>query len=163
MSKFWKFPAVAALALGTLFISAPPASAMVRGGVRVGFGHAFYGRGWYGGGWGLGWGGWWGPGWYAGWGPGYYWGPGPGQVKIATPDKSAAVFVDGGYVGPVAKAKKFPLRPGNNEVQLRDPNGQIVYDQEVNIIRGRTVKIDTGALPPPAPMQQPPMQQPGRP
>lgn len=159
MSRFWKAPAIAALALGTLFISTPSASAMIRGGFRGGFRGGYVGRGWYGGGWGLGWG--WGPGWYAGWGPGYYWGPGPGKVKINTPDKSAAVFVDGGYVGPVAKAKKFPLRPGNHDVELRDPNGQTVYSQEVNIIRGRTVDIHTGPIQP-MPVQ-PGMVQPGHP
>jgi hypothetical protein len=82
-------------------------------------------------------------------------------VKIVTPDKSAAVFVDGGYVGPVAKAKKFPLRPGNHDVELRDPNGQVVYSQEVNVMRGRTVEIHTGPMPP-APMQ-PGAMQPGNP
>jgi len=49
MSRFWKAPLIAALALGTLFISAPPASAALRGGF-----HAYYGHGWYGGGLGLG-------------------------------------------------------------------------------------------------------------
>jgi hypothetical protein len=155
MCRFWKAPVIAVIALGSLMISAPTASAMpaYRGG--VGFrGGVYYGPRW---GWGGGWG--WGlgyyPGWYGGWGPGYYWGPGPGKVKIVTPDKNAGVFVDGGFVGPVAKAKKFPLRPGTHDVELRDPNGQVIYNQEVNVIRGRTVEVNTGAVAPvqPAPVQ----------
>ncbi len=144
MLRFWKAPLIAVMALGTLMISAPPASAAVRVGFgyRGGIGIGVYGGGWYPG-WGYGWG--YGP---AGYGFGYYGSP-AGHVKIDTPDKSAAVFVDGGYVGPVAKNKKFPLRPGNHVVELRDPNGQVVYSEQVNVMRGRTVDIHTSpaALP----------------
>jgi len=147
MSRFWRAPAIAAIALGTLFISAPAASALPYRG-------HFYGRGWYGGGWGwrggwgwgAGWGwgpGWYGPGWYGAWSPGFYYGPGPGKVKIVTPDKNASVFVDGGYVGPVAKAKKFPLRPGNHDVELRDLNGHVLFHERVQVIRGRTTEVHT--------------------
>lgn len=136
MSRFAKAPLITALALGTFFISAPAASAALRGG--------FYGRGWYGGGWGWGWGpGWYGPGLFGWYGPGFYYGPGPGKVKIVTPDKNASVFVDGGYVGPVAKAKKFPLRPGNHDVELRDLNGHVLFNERVQVIRGRTTEIHT--------------------
>lgn len=137
MSRFWNASLVAIIALGTLFISAPAASAMpYRGG---GFRGGFYGGGgWYGGGWGLGW---YGPGYV--WGPGYYYGPDAGKVKIVTPDKNAAVFVDGGYVGPVAKAKKFPLVPGQHDVELRDLNGQTLFRERVEIMPGRTTEIRT--------------------
>jgi hypothetical protein len=141
MFRLWKASLVAVLALGTTLISAPPASAAVRVGFRGGIGIGVYGGGWYPG---------WGYGWYGPpYGPGYgYYGNPAGHVKISTPDKAASVFVDGGYIGPVAKAKKFPLRPGNHVVELRDPNGQIVYSEQVNVIRGRTVDIDTGAVQP---------------
>ncbi len=143
MFRFWKAPLIAVMALGTMLISAPQASAarvVFRGGFRGGF----YGGGWYGPGWGWGYGpAWYGPGFYGGWG----YGPPEGKVKIETPDKSAAVFVDGGYVGPVAKAKKFDLPPGNHDLELRDPNGQTVYRQEVNIARGHTTEVV--AAPPP--------------
>jgi hypothetical protein len=72
MSRFWKAPLIAALALGTFFISAPSAEGAFRGGFRGGF----YGGGWYGGGWG------WGPGWY---GPGYYGWYGPGYYTDMAP------------------------------------------------------------------------------
>jgi hypothetical protein len=141
MSRFWKAPLIGIVALGALLISAPPASAMVRGGFRGGF---YGGGGWYGGGWG--WGpGWYGPGYYGwyGYGPGYFYGPGAGKVKIVTPDKQASVFVDGGYVGPIAKAKKFPLRPGDHDVELRDLNGRTLFRERVQVIPGRTMEIHT--------------------
>jgi hypothetical protein len=64
-------------------------------------------------------------------------------VKIVTPDKSASVFVDGGYVGPVAKAKKFQLQPGAHDLELRDPNGRTLFDERVQVIRGRTTEVHT--------------------
>ena len=136
MFRLWKAPLMAVLALGTVLVSAPPASAAFRGGFRGGIGIGVYGGGYPG----------WGYGYYGpGWGYGYYGNP-AGQVKIVTPDKAASVFVDGGYVGPVAKAKKFPLQPGNHVVELRDPSGQIVYSEQVNVIRGRTTDIHTGTV-----------------
>ncbi|MGD0361759.1 MAG: hypothetical protein ABSC93_12870 [Bryobacteraceae bacterium] len=143
MSRFSKASLIGLIALGTLAISAPAVSAMPYrgGGFRVGVRGGFYG-----GGWGWGWGpGWYGPGVYGWYGPGYYgYGPGGGKVKIVTPDKTAGVFVDGGYVGPIAKSKKFHLMPGAHDVELRDPSGRVVYHQHVQIIRGRTTEIDTG-------------------
>jgi hypothetical protein len=138
MLRFWKAPLIAVMALGALMVWAPSASAAV----RVGFGYRG-GVGVYGGGWYPAWG--YGP---AGYGFGYYGSP-AGHVKIDTPDKSSSVFVDGGYVGPVAKNKKFPLRPGNHIVELRDPAGEVVYSEQVNVMRGRTVDIHTApaALP----------------
>jgi hypothetical protein len=134
MFRIWKAPLIAVLALASLFVSAPAASAMPR--VVV--------RGFYGPGWGWGWYGpaWYGPGWYAWWGPGfYYYGPDAGRVKIVTHDKDALVYVDGGYVGPVAKAKNLPLRPGNHDVELRDPSGNTFYSKSVQVIPGRTTEI----------------------
>jgi hypothetical protein len=139
MFRFWKAPLIAVLALGSFFISAPPASAAFRVGFRGGVG--FYGGGWYGPGWG------WGPGWYGpgyAWaGPGYYYGPSAGKVKIVTPDKNAGVYVDGGFVGPIAQAKKFPLSPGNHDVELRDLNGHTLFHERVDVIPGRTTEVRT--------------------
>jgi len=150
MFRSWKAPLVAVIALGTCFASVPAArAAVVVARPRVVFRPGLYARAWYprfGFGWGWGWGpAWygraWGPGWWWG-GPGYYYyGPRAGHVKIVTPDKSASVFVDGGYIGTVGHVKKFPLRPGNHEVQLRDPNGHTFYRQEVRVLPGKTVDI----------------------
>jgi len=131
MFRSWKAPlAIAAIAVGSLFIAAPTASAMpYRGGFRGGF---YVGGGWYGPGWGYG------PAW---WGPGYYYGPGPGKVKFVTHDKNASVYVDGGYVGLIAQFKKFPLPPGSHDIEVRDPAGRTIYHQRVDVIRGHTTDI----------------------
>ena len=138
MFRFRKAALVGALALGSLFVSAPPASAgvVVRGGF---YGRGFYGRGWYGGwGWGPAW---YGSGWYGPYWGGYYYGPTDGKVKIVTADKDASVYVDGGYAGTAAKMKKFSLRPGAHDLELRDPSGHEFYKQRVEVIRGRTTEI----------------------
>jgi PEGA domain len=144
MRRFLKVPLIAVLALAGFLTFAPvTASAAMRGGRVVIVGGGFYGRGWYGPGWG--WGGWYGPGWYYGpwgWGPGYYV-PNAGKVKIVTPDKNASVYIDGGYAGPVAKLKKFSLRPGNHEIALRDPSGHTFYQERVQVIPGKTIEIHT--------------------
>jgi hypothetical protein len=86
---------------------------------------------------------WWGPGWYAPyWGPGYAVVPYTGQVKIKTNNKNAAVFVDGGYAGQAAKLKKFALRPGTHNIELRGPSGHTFYQERVQVIPGKTVEID---------------------
>jgi hypothetical protein len=135
MFRIWKAPLIAVIALASLFVSAPKASARVAG-PRVVIRGGFYGPGW-------GWYGpaWYGPGWYAWWGPGYYYGPDAGKVKIITRDKDASVYVDGGYVGPVAKAKNLPLQPGNHDVELRDSSGNTFYRESVQVIPGRTTEI----------------------
>jgi PEGA domain len=144
MSRVFMSLAVALLGLVTLAPMAQAAPARgfygggFRGGVIVG---GFYGPGWYGPGW---WG--WGyPGWYGyGWGPGY--GPyAAGTVKIKTPMKDAQVYVDGGYAGLAAKLKKFQLRPGEHSIELRDPSGHTFYQQEVNVLPGRTIEIQPHA------------------
>jgi hypothetical protein len=124
MLRVFRAPLIAVFALAALLVSAPASSAAVRG--RVVIGGGFYGPGW---GWG-----WYGPGPYA-------YGPDAGKVKIVTHDKNASVYVDGGFVGPVAKAKNFPLRPGNHYLELRDPSGNTLYHDTVQVIPGRTTEI----------------------
>jgi len=138
MRRFLKVPLIAILALAGFLTIAPVTASAAPGGRVVIVGGGFYGRGWYGPGWG-----WYGPGWYGpwGWGPGYYYGPNAGKVKIVTPDKTALVYVDGGYAGPVAKLKKFPLRPGNHEIALRDPSGHTFYQERIQVIPGKTTEI----------------------
>jgi PEGA domain len=137
MRGFLKVPLIAILALAGFLTIAPVTASAAPGGRVVVVGGGFYGRGWYGPGWG-----WYGPGWYygPGWGPGYYI-PNAGKVKIVTPDKNASVYVDGGYAGPVAKLKKFSLRPGNHEIALRDPDGRTFYQERVQVIPGKTTEI----------------------
>ena len=140
MRKFLKVPLIALLALAGFLTVAPVTASAAPGGRVVVVGGGFYGRGWYGPG--PGWG-WYGPGWYGGpygWAPGYYM-PNAGKVKIVTPDKNASVYVDGGYAGPVAKLKKFSLRPGNHDIALRDSDGRTFYQERVQVIPGKTTEI----------------------
>ena len=67
---------------------------------------------------------------------GYPYGYGPhyvperyGYVKIDThhQDKDAAVYVDGGYAAPVKKAKKFALRPGTHDIELRNSDNRTIF------------------------------------
>jgi PEGA domain len=139
MRRFLKAPLIALLAVAGLITIAPVTASAAPAGRVVIVGGGFYGRGFYGPGWG-----WYGPGWYGpyGWGPGYYYyGPNAGKVKIVTPDKNASVYIDGGYAGPVAKLKKFTLRPGNHQIALRDPSGHTFYQERIQVIPGKTTEI----------------------
>lgn len=67
-----------------------------------------------------------------------------GYVKIETHRKDGAVFVDGGYAGLISKLKKFPLRPGNHKIELRDSDHRTFYQETVQVIEGRTTKLRVG-------------------
>lgn len=67
-----------------------------------------------------------------------------GYVKIKTDQKDASVFVDGGFADKLAKAKKFALRPGNHEIELRDSDGRTLYKQQVAILVGKTTELHAG-------------------
>jgi hypothetical protein len=97
--------------------------------VRPGFG--FYGPAWYG------------PSWY---GPAY--GPAyvvphrvTGDVKINTHEKQDMVYVDGGFAGQTGNLKKFSLRPGNHDIEIRNAFGQTIFHQTVNVISDRATEI----------------------
>jgi PEGA domain-containing protein len=126
-----------AVALLAVLSFAPVASA--RGRIFIGGGYGFYGPryyGWYGPGWVY-------PGWYGPYGP--YYAPSvysnTGEVKIKTQTKGDSIFVDGGYAGITGKLKKFPLRPGTHNIELRDRDGRTYYQERVEVIRGRTTEI----------------------
>jgi len=67
-----------------------------------------------------------------------------GYVKIKTDRKDASVFVDGGFADKVEKAKKFALRPGNHEIELRDSDGRTLYKQQIAVIVGKTTELRSG-------------------
>jgi len=85
------------------------------------------------------------------WGPFYPYGYYPyppshmaanfGEVKIDTHQKDAAVYIDGGYAGKIKEAKKFALRPGNHDVELRDADGQTFFQEQVAVTVGQTTKL----------------------
>jgi hypothetical protein len=82
--------------------------------------------------------GYYGPGWYY---PTYSIVPNTGEVKIDTHLKDASLFVDGGYVGPINKFKRFSLSPGNHDIELRDAYGDHIFDQRVHVIVGKSVEV----------------------
>jgi hypothetical protein len=67
-----------------------------------------------------------------------------GYVKIKTDRKDASVFVDGGFADKVEKAKKFALRPGNHNIELRDSDGRTLYKEQVAVIVGKTTELHAG-------------------
>jgi hypothetical protein len=69
--------------------------------------------------------------------------PNYGEVKIDTPRKDAEVYIDGGYAARIKEAKKFALRPGNHEVELRDSEGTF-YHEKVAVTIGHTTKLHVG-------------------
>ena len=87
---------------------------------------------------------------YGYWGPrwgypsyGYYLPPAPptGNVKIDTHLKGGAIYVDGGYAGQTSKLKKFALRPGNHDIEVRDAAGSTLFRERVQILAGKTTDI----------------------
>jgi hypothetical protein len=127
MTRYWKYSVMVLLALA---IFVPVASARPRVFIGGYYGPGFYGPAYYG---------WYGPAYVA---P-YAVVPGPyvGKVKIDTKMKDAAVYVDGGYAGTVRELKTFPLRPGNHNIELRDPSGQTIFQERIDVLAGKTTKL----------------------
>ncbi len=132
MTRFWKYSAMILLALA---IFVPAASA--RPGVFIGgnWGPGFYAPGYYG---------WYGPAYYS---PYYYGpyavapGPNAGKVKFDTKMKDAGVYIDGSYAGTVRQLGTFRLRPGNHNIELRNPAGQTIFKQQIDVLAGKTLKL----------------------
>jgi hypothetical protein len=133
MTRIWKLFAIGALAAAVGLAIVPAASASPRVFIGARFGPGFYGPGW------------WGPGWYGWYGPAYYGPysavPATGTVKIETKIKDASVYVDNGFAGMVQHLKSFPLKPGTHAIELRDPSGHMFFQQQVNVLAGKTVKV----------------------
>jgi hypothetical protein len=67
-----------------------------------------------------------------------------GQVQIDTHgkgEKNDDVYIDGGYAARLKDAKKFALRPGNHEIEVRSPDGAVVYQEKVAVTVGHTTKL----------------------
>ena len=132
MTRYLKY-----LALGLLgfAIFVPAASARPAVFVRGYFGPGWYGPAYYG------------PAYYGWYGPAYvgpygtYEAPNIGKIKFDTKMKDANVYVDGGFAGTVRKLGTFPLRPGSHNIELRDPSGQTIFQQKVDVLAGKTLKL----------------------
>jgi len=89
----------------------------------------------------FGWYGYYGSGWAYPVYPGFAVRPNTGEVKIDTHLKDASLYVDGGYVGPVSKFKKFSLSPGNHDIELRDSSGGQIFNRQVQVLVGKSVEL----------------------
>jgi len=67
-----------------------------------------------------------------------------GYVKIKTERKDASVYVDGGFADRVEKAKKFALRPGTHDIELRDSDGRSLFRERVAVLVGKTTELHIG-------------------
>ena len=130
MTRYWKYPAMALLALASLATFVPAASARPVVFVRGYFGPAYYGPAYYG---------WYGPGWVAPYA--VYPAPNAGKVKIETKMKDASVYVDGGYAGTVGQLKTFTLHTGTHNIEVRDPAGQTILQEKIDVLAGKTTKL----------------------
>ena len=152
MKRLLKFAPFALLAFLALAPAASAQSVFVRGGFGGGFYHGFYGPRFYGPTF-YGYYGFYGPGpWVWGyWGERYGLGYGPrmnsGDVKIETKMKDASVYVDGGFIGKAEKVKKFALKTGEHDIELRDPSGNTFYQEHIQVLPGRTVEIQPDSSP----------------
>ena len=135
--KFKKGLLVAAAALALIVMLLPVSQAQaagrfggrvfIGGGFRGGyFGPAFYPYPYY----------------YSYWGQPYYGVvPNQGDVKIESHVKGASIYVDGGFAGVTGKLNKFPLTPGSHDIQVKDPAGNMMFQNRVQVLVGKTVEI----------------------
>jgi hypothetical protein len=67
-----------------------------------------------------------------------------GYVKIKTDRKDASVYVDGGFADKVEKTKKFALRPGTHDIELRDSDGRTLFRERIAVIVDKTTELHVG-------------------
>jgi hypothetical protein len=73
--------------------------------------------------------------------PPYYMAANYGEVKIDPQHKFAEVYIDGGYAATITKSKKFALRPGTHEIDLKNSDGETFYHKRVAVLVGQTTKL----------------------
>jgi|HubBroStandDraft_6_1064221.scaffolds.fasta_scaffold2170092_1 hypothetical protein len=130
MTRYLKYVAIALLGLAVFVPAASARPFVVVGGGY--FGPGWYGPAYYG---------WYGPAYYGPYAYGAYPSPNVGKVKFDTKLKDAKVYVDGGFAGTVHQLGTFPLRPGTHNLELRDPAGQILFQEKVDVVAGKTIKL----------------------
>jgi hypothetical protein len=64
-----------------------------------------------------------------------------GEIEFKTHLKNAEVYIDGGYAAQIKETKKFALRAGNHDIELRDLDGQTLYQERVAVTIGQTTKL----------------------
>ncbi len=67
-----------------------------------------------------------------------------GYVKVDSKVKDASVYVDGGFADKLNKAKKFALRPGTHEIEVRDSDNRQIFHEKVAVLVGKTTNLKVG-------------------
>jgi len=67
-----------------------------------------------------------------------------GYVKIKTHREDASRYVDGGFANKIKNAKKFALRPGTHNIELRDSDGRTLYQERIAVLVGKTTELQAG-------------------
>lgn len=73
-------------------------------------------------------------------------GPGMGEVKLTAAPKTAMVYLDGAYAGPVSKLKSMWLEPGVYQIEVRD-DGAAAYNQRIYVLSGKTLQLRAAVEP----------------
>ena len=63
------------------------------------------------------------------------------DIAVRLIPAQARIYVDGAYAGTAQQLGSFPLKPGSHQIELRDATGQTMYNQQINVILGKTLKI----------------------
>jgi hypothetical protein len=66
-----------------------------------------------------------------------------GELKIEAhhQDKNDNVYIDGGFAANLRDHNRFGLRPGNHQIELRNSDGQTIYQERVAVTIGQTTKL----------------------
>ena len=66
-----------------------------------------------------------------------------GEVKIEAHhhEKDANVYIDGGFAANLRDHHKFALRSGSHEIELRNSDGQTIFQERVAVTIGQTTKL----------------------
>jgi len=66
-----------------------------------------------------------------------------GEVKIVAHNeqKDSNVYIDGGFAARLRDHNKFAMRPGNHEIELRNYDGQPIFQEKVAVTIGQTTKL----------------------
>ena len=67
-----------------------------------------------------------------------------GYIKLDTHRKDGSVYVDGGFADKVEKARRFALRPGTHEIEVRDSDGRQIFHERVAVLVGKTTTLHVG-------------------
>jgi len=73
--------------------------------------------------------------------PPYYMAENYGEIKFDTHQKYADVYIDGGFAGRLKDTKRFALRPGSHDIEVRNDEGQTLFQEQVAVTVGHTTKL----------------------